>query len=108
MGSEPCVYRFSRPFLKQNPARPELFEGSYPEYFAVGRGGGASERQFCYTNPDFIHQVAQDAIRYFEGKGTIAEQVALGEYFAIVPLDNSSWCTCDECQKLLAIDKIIF
>ena len=96
---------FQDRFLKQNPARPELFEGSRPEYFAVGRGGGASERQFCYTNPDFIHQVAQDAIRYFEGKGTIAEQVALGEYFAIVPLDNSSWCTCDECQKLLAIDK---
>lgn len=96
---------FQDRFLKQNPNRPELFEGKHPEYFAVGRGGGASERQFCYTNPGFIRQVAQDAINYFEGKGTVAEQVALGDYFAIVPLDNASWCTCDECQKLLAMDK---
>lgn len=96
---------FQDRFLKQNPDRPELFEGKHSEYFAVGRDGGASERQFCYTNPAFIKQVAQDAIRYFGGEGTIAEQVALGNYFAIVPLDNASWCTCDECQKLLAIDR---
>lgn len=96
---------FQDRFLKQNPVRPELFEGNHPEYFAVGWGGGASERQFCYTNPAFIHQVAKDAIHYFEGKGTVAEQVALGDYFAIVPLDNANWCTCEECQKLLALDK---
>ncbi len=96
---------FQDRFLKPNPARPEIFEGSHSEYFAMGREGTASERQFCYTNQAFIHQVAQDALRYFEGKGTIAEQVALGDYFAVVPLDNANWCTCEECQKLLAIDK---
>lgn len=92
-------------FLKKNPQRPELFEAYHPEYFAQGRGGGASERQFCYTNPQFIKQVAKDAINYFKGKGTIGEQVALGDYFAIVPLDNASWCTCEACQKQLAIDQ---
>lgn len=96
---------FQDRFLKQNPERPDLFEGSHPEYFAVGQHGGASERQFCYTNPAFIRQVAQDALRYFEGKGVVAEQVALGDYFAIVPLDNANWCMCNECQKLLAMDK---
>lgn len=96
---------FQDRFLKPNPKRPELFEGAHPEYFAVGRNGGASERQFCYTNPDFIRQVAQDAVRYFEGKGIIAEQVALGDYFAIVPLDNANWCTCEACQKLLDMDR---
>lgn len=92
-------------FLKKNPQRPELFESYHPEYFAKGRDGGASERQFCYTNPGFIKQVAQDAINYFKGKGTIAEQIALGDYFAVVPLDNANWCMCDECQKQLASDK---
>ena len=92
-------------FLKKNPKRPELFESYHPEYFAKGRDGGASERQFCYTNPGFIRQVAKDAVRYFKEGKTIAEQVALGDYFAIVPLDNANWCTCEECQKLLALDK---
>ena len=92
-------------FLKKNPQRPELFEAYHPEYFAKGRDGGSSERQFCYTNPGFIKQVAQDAIHYFKGKGTIAEQIALGDYFAVVPLDNANWCMCEECQKQLALDK---
>lgn len=92
-------------FLKKNPKRPELFESYHPEYFAKGRDGGASERQFCYTNPGFIKQVAKDAIRYFQGEGVIAEQIALGDYFGVVPLDNANWCTCEECQKLLALDK---
>lgn len=96
---------FQDRFFKVNPARPNLFESAHPEYFAVGQGGGASERQFCYTNSAFIKQVARDAVSYFNGQGTVAEQVALGDYFAIVPLDNASWCKCNECQKLLAIDK---
>lgn len=96
---------FQDRFLKPNPDRPEIFEQSHPEYFAAGRDGGSHERQFCYTNTGFIDQVARDATRYFNGKGTVAEQVALGDYFAIVPLDNASWCECDECRKMLALDK---
>lgn len=92
-------------FFKKNPARPELFEAYHPEYFAVGRTGGAHERQFCYTNPDFIRQVAKDACDYFDGKPLKGEQIALGDYFAVVPLDNDRWCTCAECTRQLAIDK---
>lgn len=92
-------------FLKKNPQRPELFESYHPEYFAQGRDGSASERQFCYTNPGFIRQVAKDAVRYFKEGKVVAEQVALGDYFALVPLDNASWCNCKECQKQLALDK---
>lgn len=92
-------------FLRKNPKRPELFESYHPEYFAKGRKGGASERQFCYTNPGFIRQVAEDAVRYFREGKTFAEQIALGDYFAIVPLDNANWCTCEECQMQLALDK---
>lgn len=92
-------------FLRQNPECPELFEEYHPEYFAVGRGGGPSERQFCYTNPQLIKQVAKDAVDYFNGHGLSGPQVAIGDYFAVVPLDNASWCTCDSCRKLLSIDK---
>lgn len=92
-------------FLKKNPACPELFEGYHPEYFATGRTGGPHERQFCYTNPAFIQQVATDACDYFAGKPLKGAQIALGDYFAVIPLDNAHWCTCDECKKQLAVDK---
>lgn len=92
-------------FLQKNPERPELFEGYHPEYFAVGRTGGPHERQFCYTNRAFIEQVAQDARDYFDGKSLKGEQIALGDYFAVVPLDNANWCQCAECTRQLAIDK---
>lgn len=92
-------------FLQKNPERPELFEGYHPEYFAVGRTGGPHERQFCYTNRAFIEQVAQDARNYFDGKPLKGEQIALGDYFAVVPLDNANWCQCEECTRQLAIDK---
>lgn len=92
-------------FLQKNPERPELFESYHPEYFAVGRTGGPHERQFCYTNRAFIEQVAQDARDYFDGKPLKGEQIALGDYFAVVPLDNANWCQCAECTRQLAIDK---
>lgn len=92
-------------FLQKNPQRPEIFEAYHPEYFAVGRTGGPHERQFCYTNKAFISQVAKDACDYFDGKPLKGEQIALGDYFAVVPLDNDKWCKCAECTRQIAIDK---
>ncbi len=90
-------------FLRRNPDHPELFEGEHTEYFAQGRSN--SDRQFCYTNPDFIKQVAQDARDFFDGKGLKGLAPAMGDYFAIVPMDNSAWCLCPECQAELEKDK---
>ena len=92
-------------FLRKNPEHPELFEKAHPEYFAQGQTGGPGALQFCYTNPAFIRQVAKDARDYFDGKGLKGYQVAMGDYFAVVPLDNARWCTCKRCQALLARDK---
>jgi hypothetical protein len=90
-------------FLKKNPEHPELFEGEHPEYFAQGRSDG--ERQFCYTNPDFIERVAQDARDFFDGKGIKGFAPAMGDYFAVVPMDNNAWCLCPNCQAELEKDK---
>jgi hypothetical protein len=90
-------------FLRKNPDHPELFEGEHPEYFAQGRSEG--ERQFCYTNPDFIKQVAQDARNFFDGKGLKGFAPAMGDYFAVVPMDNNAWCLCPNCQAELEKDK---
>ncbi len=95
---------FQDRFWEKNPAQPGLFEGRRPEFFAQGQTGGSDARQLCYTNEALIQQLARDARDFFDGKGLKGQQVALGEYFALVPLDNSAWCKCEKCQALLARD----
>ena len=90
-------------FLTKSKAESDLHEAYRPEFFAVGQPRG--ERQLCYTNKALIAQVAQDACDYFEGNSPKGRQVAIGDYFALVPHDNANWCKCENCQKLLANDK---
>jgi hypothetical protein len=73
-----------------------------PEYQAKGRGRG---RQLCYTNPKLIRKVAQLARDFFDGKGLPEGLKAMGDYFAVVPDDNASWCECERCQEILAISR---
>ena len=90
-------------YLTKSKEESELHEVYRPEFFAVGQRKG--ERQLCYTNEALIAQVAQDACDYFDGKPLKGRQVALGDYFALVPHDNANWCKCENCQKLLEKDK---
>lgn len=92
-------------FLKKNPEVPELWEGKHPEFFAKGRKGDSGGLQFCYSNKGLIKQMAKDACDYFDGKGIKGFQIAMGDYFTIVPNDNNAWCLCDKCQASLALDK---
>ncbi len=71
-----------------------------PEYQAQGPGRG---KQLCYTNPKLVEQVAQMARDYFDGKQATPEGwKAVGNYFAIIPDDNSNFCNCDKCKALIA------
>ena len=70
-----------------------------PEYQAQGPGRGT---QLCYTNPKLVEEVAQMARDFFDGKKDAPEGwKAVGDYFAIVPDDNSRFCQCDRCKALL-------
>lgn len=73
-----------------------------PEYQAKGRGKGS---QVCYTNPKLIQKTAQVARDYFDGKELPEGLKAMGDYFAVVPDDNASWCECDRCREVLAISR---
>ena len=73
-----------------------------PAYQAKGCGRGS---QVCYTNPELIQKVAQVARDYFDGNGLPAGLKAMGDYFAVVPDDNASWCQCDRCQQMLAVSR---
>lgn len=100
-GANHTVTSFQDRFLNTESG---LFEGLHEEYFSKKRSGGAHSRQLCYTNEHLIDQLIEDAHDYFDGHGVKGRQIALGDYFAILPLDNNQWCLCDDCQSLLAKD----
>lgn len=78
----------------------DRFLKTHPDWFAQGYGDQRPP-QMCYTNPDFIAQVVQDARDYFDGKGKHAGATAEGDVFGLVPMDNNSWCRCPRCQAEL-------
>ncbi len=73
-----------------------------PEYQAKGGGSGS---QLCYTNVKLVQDVAQVARDYFDGRELKDGFKAMGEYFAVVPDDNYSWCKCDKCREVLAVSE---
>jgi hypothetical protein len=77
----------------------DRFLKTHPDWFAEGYSG--QPPQMCYTNPEFIRQVVQDARDYFDGRGAKTGATAVGDVFGLVPMDDCSWCKCPRCQALL-------
>jgi hypothetical protein len=74
----------------------DRFLKGHPDWFAQGYSGRPP--QMCYTNPEFIRQVIQDARDYFDGKGAQKGAAAMGDVFGLVPMDSSQYCKCARCQ----------
>ena len=89
-------YQYYQRFWNPDSAEPGAHR---PEYFAKGYSG--KPPQLCYTSPALIAQVAQDARDYFDGKAPPGARGA-GEFFALVPMDNSQYCQCEACQASIA------
>jgi len=90
------LYGYYDRFWKEAGAKPgPAFEQFHPEFFAQGYQG--KPPQMCYTNPGLVRQVVQDARDYFDGKGAKPGAVAMGDFFAVVPMDNSAYCKCPRC-----------
>ena len=87
-------------FWKDGDAKPgPAFEQFHPEFFAQGYPGAPP--QLCYTTPGLVQQVIQDARDYFDGKGVKPGAQAAGDFFSVVPMDNSQFCKCDGCAERL-------
>ena len=91
------MYTFYNRYLKTNP-----------DWFAKGYGK-ALPSQLCYTHPEVIRQVSQDARDYFDGKLKSAAQVISNvpptyksDVFPVFPMDNRSFCKCPNCIKATA------
>lgn len=74
----------------------DRFLKTHPEWFAQGQPGRPT--QMCYTNPELIQQVAQDARDFFDGKPKQPGTHAGGDVFAVVPMDGGAPCKCPNCQ----------
>ncbi len=95
------LYGYYDRFWEKSKSRPNLFVAKRPEMFAQGYEG--KPPQLCYSSPELIRQVAQDARDYYDGKSTGADQgifwrPALPNLFPVEPMDNSSFCRCPRCQ----------
>ncbi len=77
----------------------DRFLKEHPDWFAQGYQG--KPPQLCYTNPGTVKQVIQDANDYFAGQGAKSGAQAAGNFFAIVPMDNNSYCQCPTCKPLV-------
>ena len=74
----------------------DRFLEQHPEWFAQGYEGRPP--QMCFTHPGFIDQVVKDAREYFDTGHQYPNARAAGNYFPLVPMDNASWCKCDNCS----------
>lgn len=81
---------------RTEPEYAKLWVERRPSYFAWCAEG--LPPQLCYTNPDVLTQELEDADNFFDKGITLPWQNSKGDYFAVVPMDNSSYCLCQRCQ----------
>jgi hypothetical protein len=106
------LYDYYARFWKKDSRFPTAFKSSKLKYFAKGYPKDKKPPQLCYTDHELIEQVTQDASDWFEGKpfgvyksGSIGKrkwdklQQIAKDYYPLVPMDNSSYCKCANCQK---------
>jgi hypothetical protein len=72
------------------------FLKTHPDWFAQGQTGRPT--QMCYTHPELIQQVAQDARDFFDGQPKAPGTQARDNLFAVVPMDGGAPCKCPRCQ----------
>ena len=119
-GGEKCVanhslYHYYELYWAPSKSKDnaQYFAGKRPEIFAQGYQGDPPP-QLCYTSPELVKLVAQEARDYFDHGGypykAILCNAPLGlkwgeNYFCVEPMDNTSFCKCANCQKLVATGK---
>ena len=69
----------------------DRFRGEHPDWWPT------KSTWPCLSHPQVAEAMVQDARDFFDGKRAFGP-TAVGNYFAIMPQDNESWCECDRCK----------
>ena len=107
-----CNHSFYNYYERFQKKDHKNFESSHPEYFAQGYQGDEPP-QLCYGNPATIAQVVADARDYFDNGGYRKPMCGIGapgyqwgkDYFALEPMDNSSFCRCKVCEPQFELNR---
>lgn len=82
----------------------DRFLATHKDWFAKGYST-TKPAQLCYTHPEVIRQVAQDAKDFFDGKMEHPEKMIsaipknfVSDVFPVFPMDNRSFCKCPTCS----------
>jgi hypothetical protein len=89
------------------------FGESHPEWFSTKSYAKMQQLDYqmgvqpCFSAPGFFEHVVQTARDYFDGKPDPfprAYWAAVGNFFPIVPNDNTNMCACDACRLQYSSD----
>ena len=64
----------------------------------MAKGYGDNPQQLCFTSPQLIELLAQDAEDYANGKSNWER--GMGKYFPVMAHDFANWCQCKNCTAL--------
>lgn len=94
-----AYYGYFDRFRKQNPEKPQLWEGAHPDYFAHYKDGHESI-QMCFSSTGLVEQVVKDAGLWFNKGQALPGAVVGPNYFGLLQNDMACDCECDACSKL--------
>ena len=108
----PCNHSFYHFYEQYWLKGHKNFVAYRPEFFAQGYQGDKPP-QMCFSNEDFIKQLVQDIRDYFDHGGFKKRMSMIGvpgytwgqNYFALEPMDNSSFCKCAKCTPQFEPDR---
>ncbi|HJN15554.1 MAG TPA: DUF4838 domain-containing protein [Armatimonadota bacterium] len=89
------------------------FGESHPEWFSTKSYERMKQLRYqggvqpCLTAPGFFEQVAQIARDYFDGKEATypdTYRACVGDFFPVVPNDNTNMCGCPDCRAQYGSD----
>lgn len=107
--------------LNHNPPRTRWearFRESNPEYFALTVDGSRDFHHLCYTNPGVTEQNILDAAAFAAGQDAHERgiqgdfpynrnwhtDIALDNYFSVLPSDGFRQCLCESCSAKVVTD----
>ena len=108
----PCNHSFYTYYEQYWQKEHENFVAYRPELFAQGYQGDKPP-QMCYSSEAFIQQLVQDIRDYFDHGGYRKRMCTVASpgykwgrnYFALEPMDNSSFCKCPKCTAQFELDR---
>lgn len=92
----------SEAFSANHSITAGAFALRFPDNKEIFAKGYVKPTQLCLTSAELKKIVLQDADDYFAGRANYER--SFGDYFVVMPGDDSNYCKCPACQALIKPD----